>query len=82
MRPKRIAGTPSSNRADEGNLILLCLVYCPLKQWADFGNGENAMAPRSAFGTEALARLKPIFDDVLKELISEGALGRGWRIRS
>ena len=28
--------------------------------------------PRSAFGPEALARLKPIFDDVWKELISEG----------
>ena len=28
--------------------------------------------PRSAFGLEALARLKPIFDDVWKELISEG----------
>jgi hypothetical protein len=54
----------------------LCLVYCPLKQSAHFGNGENAMArfsqPRSAFGPEALARLKPIFDDVWKELISEG----------
>jgi hypothetical protein len=58
------------------NLILLCLVYWPLKQSAHFGNGENAMArfskPRSAFGPEALARLKPIFDDVWKELISEG----------
>ena len=28
--------------------------------------------PRSAYGPEALARLKPIFDDVWKELISEG----------
>jgi hypothetical protein len=76
VRPKRIASTPSSNRPGAGNLILLCLVYCPLKQSAHFGNGENAMArfsqPRSAFGPEALARLKPIFDDVWKELISEG----------
>ena len=76
VRPKRIASSPSSNRPVAGNLILLCLVYCPLKQSAHFGNGENAMArfsrPRSAFGPEALARLKPIFDDVWKELISEG----------
>jgi hypothetical protein len=28
--------------------------------------------PRSAFGPKALARLKPIFDDVWKELGSEG----------
>jgi hypothetical protein len=28
--------------------------------------------PRSAFGPEALAQLKPIFDDVWKELVSEG----------
>jgi hypothetical protein len=28
--------------------------------------------PRSAFGPKALARLKPIFDDVWKELVSEG----------
>ena len=58
------------------NLICYVLVYCPLKQSAHFDNGENAMArfsqPRSAFGPEALARLKPIFDDVWKELISEG----------
>jgi len=37
---------------------------------------ESAMArfsqPRSAFGPEALAQLKPIFDDVWKELVSEG----------
>ena len=28
--------------------------------------------PRSAFGPEDLAQLKPIFDDVWKELVSEG----------
>jgi hypothetical protein len=28
--------------------------------------------PRLAFGPEALAQLKPIFDDVWKELVSEG----------
>jgi hypothetical protein len=28
--------------------------------------------PRSAFGPETLAQLKPIFDDVWKELVSEG----------
>jgi hypothetical protein len=28
--------------------------------------------PRSAFGPEALAQLKPIFDDVWKELVSAG----------
>ena len=28
--------------------------------------------PRSAFGPKALAQLKPIFDDVWKELVSEG----------
>jgi hypothetical protein len=30
--------------------------------------------PRSAFGPEALAQLTPIFDDVWKELVSEGVL--------
>jgi hypothetical protein len=76
VRPKRIASSLVPTALGRGNLILLCLVYCPLKQSAHFGNGENAMArfsqPRSAFGPEALARLKPIFDDVWKELISEG----------
>jgi len=28
--------------------------------------------PRSAFGPEALAQLKPIFDEVWQELVSEG----------
>jgi hypothetical protein len=28
--------------------------------------------PRSAFGPEALTQLKPIFDDVWKELVCEG----------
>jgi hypothetical protein len=32
--------------------------------------------PRSAFGPEALAQLKPIFDDVWKELVSEAACFR------
>jgi hypothetical protein len=30
------------------------------------------LPPRSAFGPEALAQLRPIFDDVWKELVSEG----------
>jgi hypothetical protein len=43
---------------------------------AAFENGEKAMVrslhPRSAFGPEVLAQLKPIFDEVWKELVSEG----------
>ena len=43
---------------------------------AAFENGEKAMVrslhPRSAFGPEVLAQLKPIFDDVWKELVSAG----------
>jgi hypothetical protein len=77
LRPKRIASRPSSNRAlSARNLIPLFLVNRPLEQ-------SGTSTTEKCYGevlTTAIgfrprgAQLKPIFDDVWKELVSEGVL--------
>ena len=54
----------------------MCLVYCPLKQWARFGNGEKCygevLTTAIGFRPRGFGATKTHFDDVWKELISEG----------